>query len=66
MFDPACKKSMLLFLASGGQRPPYKLLIIMQKTAFCIWRVALDKVEGVVKAKITCAVRERRDLRQRG
>jgi len=33
---------------------------------FLSWRVALDKVEGVVKAKITCAVRERRDLRQRG
>ena len=30
------------------------------------WRVALDKVEGFVKAQNTCAVREHRDDRQRG
>jgi hypothetical protein len=29
-------------------------------------KVPLDKVEDFVKAQISCAVRERRDLRQRG
>ena len=29
-------------------------------------RVPLDKVEGVVKAQFFCAVRERRDISQRG
>jgi len=46
-----------------AKREPYSLL---PRPYSLNRRVPLDKVEGFVKAQISCAVREHRDVRQRG